>query len=126
MNATTRITSIQHPLAIDSGLGSVKVEGNFARHVEQLMLQVLFTGPGERINRPDFGCGVRRLLFAPNSTVAANMAQITIFQGLQRWLGDVISVEEVDVSGQDNQLNIKITYLLKARQEKRILNLELL
>ena len=75
-------TSIHYPFAVDAGLGGLAEESDYAEHVEQMIIQVLFTNPGERVNRPDFGCGLRRMVFAPNSDVAASLAQVTVFQAL--------------------------------------------
>ena len=117
-------TSIAYPLGIDAPLGRLQEETDFGRHVEQMMRQVLFTSPGERVNRPDFGCGVKRLVFAPNSEVAASLAQVTIFESLRRWLDPVITVNDVKVQAADAVLQIQIVFVLKARQERRYLNLE--
>lgn len=118
------IKSIRYPFAIDEGIGRLAEERDYAGHVEQLMRQVLFTNPGERINRPDFGCGLRRMVFAPNSDVTASLTQVTVYQALERWLGDLISVEEVKTKAIDEVLEIHIAYVLKARRERRYLNLE--
>ena len=118
-------TSIRYPFSIDAGLGRLAEETNYAEHIEQLMKQVLFTAPGERINRPDFGCGIKRMVFAPNDPVTASLAQVTIFQSLKRWLGNVIDVQDVKAAAINERLEIKIAYSLKARQERRYLNLEL-
>jgi phage baseplate assembly protein W len=120
----TPITSIHYPFAIDAGLGRLAVESDYATHVEQMMLQVLFTNPGERIDRPDFGCGLRRMVFAPNSDVTASLTQVTVLQALEKWLGDLITVSEVRVKALEEVLEVRIVYVLKARQERRILNLE--
>jgi len=120
----TTFTSIKHPFSIDVGRGRLAEEENYAAHVEQMMLQVLFTAPGERINRPDFGCGVKRLVFAPNSEVTAALAQVTIFEALTRWLGTAIDVNDVKALAIDSRMEIKIAYTLKARGERRYLNLE--
>lgn len=117
-------TSIRHPFAVDLGRGRIAEEENYAQHVEQMMFQVLFTAPGERIDRPDFGCGVKRLVFAPNSEVSASLAQVTIFQALTRWLGTAITVNDVKALAIEERLEIKIAYTLKARGERRYLNLE--
>lgn len=117
-------TSIRHPFAVDPGRGRIAEEENYAEHIEQMMLQVLFTAPGERINRPDFGCGVKRLLFAPNNVVSAALAQVTIFQALTRWLGSAIDVNDVKAVAIEEKMEIKIVYTLKARGERRYLNLE--
>ncbi len=121
---STPFTSITHPLAVDLSRGRISEEEDYAKHIEQMMFQVLFTGPGERINRPDFGCGVKRLVFAPNSEVSAALAQVTIFQALTKWLGAAIEVTDVKALAIDERLEITITYTLKTRGERRYLNLE--
>jgi phage baseplate assembly protein W len=118
------INSILYPFAIDSGLGRLAQETDYGAHVEQLIKQVLFTSPGERINRPDFGCGLRRMVFAPNSDVTASLTRITVFQALENWLGSLISIDDVKVSATNEILEVTIVYVLKARLERRHLNLE--
>ena len=119
------IKSIQYPFAIDAGLGKLAEENDYSKHVRQMMLQVLFTNPGERINRPDFGCGLRRMIFAPNSDVTANLLQVTIFQSLEKWLGNLIILVDVKAEAKNETLDVRIVYILKARQERQYLNLEL-
>lgn len=117
------IHSIRYPFAIDKSFGQLQEEHDYDRHVEQLILQVLFTNPGERINRPDFGCGLRRMVFAPNSTVTAGLTQVMVIQSLEKWLGSHINVEEVKVTALDERLEVGITYILKVRQDRRYLNI---
>jgi phage baseplate assembly protein W len=101
------------------------VEESYAAHVEQLMRQVLLTNPGERINRPDFGCGLRRMVFAPNSDVSASLLQVSVLQALEEWLSSVVQTEEVTVTAESEKLLVVIRYVLTARQERRYLNIEL-
>lgn len=117
--------SIKHPVSIDHGLGTLSEEWNYEKHVVQLIKQVLFTSPGERINRPDFGCGLRRMVFAPNSDITASLLQATIYQALETWLSTVLSVEQVTVKSLEELLDVKITYVLKARQRRSFLNFEI-
>lgn len=121
---TRPVHEIHHPLYIDAGLGRTGVETDYARHVDQMIRQVLLTSPGERINRPDFGCGLRRMVFAPNSTVSASLAQVTVFQALDRWLGTRIKVDDVVTAARNETLEVRIAYVLRATQERRYLNLE--
>ncbi len=118
------VYAVEYPIAVDKGLGQLALQTDFAAHVEQLMKQVLFTDPGERINRPDFGCGIRRMVFAPNSQESASLAQVTIFQAMEKWLGTLVKVNQVEVSAENEVLSIKINYVLKAQQERRYLNVE--
>lgn len=117
-------TSIRHPFAVDLGRGRIAEEEDYAQHIEQMILQVLFTAPGERINRPDFGCGVKRLVFAPNNAVSASLAQVTIYQALTKWLGTAIDVNDVKALAIEERLEIIIAYTLKTRGERRYLNLD--
>lgn len=121
---SSAIHSIKYPFAIDNGLGKLLEEHDFDKHVVQLIKQVLFTNPGERINRPDFGCGLRRMVFEPNSMVTVSLLQVTIVQSLDRWLGTVIKVVDVKAEAIEEKLEVGIVYIVKARQEKRYLNLE--
>lgn len=118
------ITAIKYPFAIDADQGTWLEEKSFSQHVRQMMLQVLFTAPGERINRPDFGCGLRRMVFAPNSEATANLTQVMIIQALDKWLGDLITVHQVTVKAIDEKMEVGIIYLLKVSQQKQYLNLE--
>lgn len=118
------IHSIQHPVGIDAGLGRLAEERDYAEHVEQLMRQVLLTTPGERVNRPDMGCHVRQMVFAPNSEVTATLTQVSVLEALQEWLGTLIRVEDVAVSAVNETLEIRVVYVLRARGERRYLNLE--
>lgn len=121
---TTPFTCLKYPFAIDGVRGRVAEEPDFDAHIRQLLLQVLLTSPGERINRPDFGCGVKRLLFAPNGEVSAALARSVIYQALDRWLGTAITVQEVVVSAGESTLDIRIGYVVKARGQRQVLNLQ--
>jgi uncharacterized protein len=79
-------------------------------HVRDLIYQVLFTNPGERVNRPDFGCGIKQMVFMPNSSAVATATRFLVQGALQRWLGDIINVESVDVNSEDSQLSITVVY----------------
>jgi hypothetical protein len=83
-------------------------------HVRDMIRAVLFTAPGERVNRPDFGCGLRRLVFAPLSDTLVATTQHLVQASLLRWLGDVIAVEAVEVARADAQLLITVRYAVRA------------
>jgi phage baseplate assembly protein W len=85
-------------------------------HVRDLIEQVLFTSPGERVNRPTFGCGVLQLVFAPNSDELAAASQLLIQGGLQQWLDDLIEVRSVVVENDDAVLRISVQYLNRQTQ----------
>ena len=91
-------------------------------HLRDLILQVLFTSPGERVNLPEFGVGVQQFVFAPNSDMLRASVQFLITNNLQQWLGDRIDVNQVTVSsepGEEETVTIEITYTLKATQQRQ-------
>lgn len=88
-------------------------------HVRDMIEQFLFTNPGERVNRPDFGSGLLQLIFAPNSPELAAALQLTIQAGLQRWLGDVIEVQALDVTSEESTLRVNVKYMVRRTQEAR-------
>jgi phage baseplate assembly protein W len=118
------IESVRYPLTVDDNAGRLAQEPVYAEHVEQMIKQVLLTAPGERINRPDFGCGLRRMVFAPSSDATAQLLEVMVLQSLDKWLGTVISVDRVRVVASNEVLEVHVAYLLKARGERRYLNLE--
>jgi len=104
------------PFRIDAASRQAAQAG-YADHVEQMIRQVLLTDPGERIDLPDFGCGVRRLVFAPHSDALDATTQLLVTQGLGRWLAGQIDVKRVAVvrpedSPDPAQLLIRIDYVL--------------
>jgi len=81
-------------------------------HVRDMIHQLLFTRPGERVNRPDFGCGLLDLVFEPNSPELAAALQVSAEGALQRWLGDVIEVGSLTVVAEESSLRVELTYTL--------------
>ena len=81
-------------------------------YVRQLIEQVLFTSPGERVNLPDFGSGLLQLPFAPNSPEMGAATQFAVQGALQKWLSDYIVVQSVVASAQDAELRVTVTYSL--------------
>lgn len=86
-------------------------------YVRHLLEQLLFTAPGERVNRPTFGCAVTQLVFAPNSAELAAATQLLIQASLQQWLGDLIAVSSVEVEADDSTLRVTIQYRLRSTQQ---------
>jgi phage baseplate assembly protein W len=89
-------------------------------HIRDLVEQVLFTTPGERVNRPEFGSGLLQLVFGPNSDELAAATQFTVQGALQRWVGDLITVESVSVESEDAQLRVAVQYVIRRTQQRRL------
>jgi phage baseplate assembly protein W len=90
-----------------------------AAHIRDLIYQVLFTAPGERVNRPDFGSGLWQLVHAPNSDELITATQYTVQGSLQRWLGELIVVEDVRVEGRDATLWVTVRYIIRRTQSRQ-------
>ena len=89
-------------------------------HIRDMIEQFLFTNLGERVNRPDFGSGLLQLIFAPNSPELAAALQFTVQAGLQRWLGDVIEVQALEVTSVDATLRVDLKYMVRRTQDTRV------
>jgi phage baseplate assembly protein W len=100
------------PLQPDRSGRTARVDD--ARHVRDLLEQVLFTAPGERVNRPGFGSGLPQLLFAPADPSVAAAAQLAAQSAVQTWLGDVLALDDLQVSAADAALRVEVTFRLLA------------
>ena len=92
---------------------------SYGEHVRDMIEELLFTAPGERLNRPDFGSGLLQLVFAPNSPELAAALQFTTQAALVQWLGDVIDVRDVRVTAEDAVLRVEVDYALRSTGEPR-------
>src|SRR5918997_2937539 len=99
---------------------------SYEAHVEQMIRQVLLTSPGERADLPEFGCGLRQLLFAPHTEALDATTQIVVLQALNKWLSAQIEVKKVRVvppeeTGDEAQLLLQIEYvLIETRSSKSL------
>ena len=89
-------------------------------HVRDMIEQVLFTMPGERVMRPTFGSGLAQLVFQPNSEELATAVEFMVQGSLQQALGDRIVVEAVQVTSTDSTIEVKVQYMLRRTQERRL------
>ena len=108
------------PFRIDPASGQA-AQTSYQAHVDQMIRQVLLTNRGERIDLPEFGCGLRQLLFAPHNSALDSTTNLIVQQALSRWMAGIITVQKVIVAPQtatDNpaQLQIQINYTMLATQ----------
>jgi phage baseplate assembly protein W len=113
------------PFRIDPASGQA-AQTPYPTHVDQMIRQVLLTSPGERIDLPEFGCGLRQLIFAPHSSALDSTTNLIVLQALNRWLAGVIKVQQVTVapleaSDDPATLQIQIQYTLLATQTNGML-----
>lgn len=106
------------PFAVDARGRSAQAGAD--RHLRDMIELVLFTTPGERVNRPEFGCGVRQLVFAPNSDALAAATEQLIHGALIRWLDSVMAIQQVQVSSDDATLTIRVAYTRRDTGEQQL------
>ena len=108
---------LDHPFYFDAKGRTATTDAD--DHVQDMIFQVLFTNPGERVNRPDFGCGLSQLVFMPNSDALATSTQFMVQGSLQRWLADVIQVEQVLVTNEEERLVVDVAYVRLDNGQRR-------
>ena len=120
------------PLRVDAG-SQQTAQAQYAAHVEQMIEQILLTTPGERVNNPQFGCGLRTLVFAPMSQALQVSATIQVTQALGQWLAGVITVSNVTVltpetSGalEPGQFQVEVSYTLIDTQTAQLTTVALI
>jgi uncharacterized protein len=110
-------SNYNYPYRIDNN-GRTAAPPSGDDHIRQMIEQVLFTSPGERVNRPTFGTGVKQLIFAPMSDELVTATQLLIQGALQQWLGDIIAVNSVQVTSEDSTLTVQVVYTVKGPQQQ--------
>ena len=108
--------NIAFPFCFD-GRGRTAV-ANEDEHIRQMIEQLLFTNAGERVNRPDFGSGLLQLAFAPNSLELAAALQFTMRASLQKYLDDLIEVQELSVITDDSALRVEVKYTVRRTRQQ--------
>jgi phage baseplate assembly protein W len=110
------------PFRIDPASGQA-AQSSYADHVDQMIRQILLTAPGERADLPEFGCGLKQLIFAPHSAALNATTQLLVQKALNRWLSGQIVVQQVQVAdlvpGQEEQLQLEIDYTLVETQTRQ-------
>lgn len=110
--------NIAYPFRIDQrGRIAAATENE---HILQMIEQLLFTNPGERVNRPDFGSNLQQLIFAPNSDELAVATEFIVKGALEQWLGDVIEIEAVEITTEESTLQVTIQYVVLRTQQQQI------
>ena len=103
--------NIAFPFAVDiSGRSAASADDD---HIRDMIEQLLFTSPGERVNRPDFGSDLMRLVFSPNSSELATALQFTLQASLQRYLGDVIDIRALEVDSEAASFHVSVQYVVR-------------
>ena len=102
-------------------------QSGYPAHVDQMVRQLLLTTPGERVNLPQFGCGLRSLVFAPSTDALAATVRLRVIQGLNQWLAGAVNVVDVVVGGtpaggvpEPGTLEVTVSYTLVETQTNQV------
>jgi uncharacterized protein len=121
--STPEAPHLSFPFRIGSEGRTVQTH-TLEEHVGTEVVQLILTNPGERLFLPDFGGGARRLVFQGNNEATETMAKAMLSQGLQRWLGQRVTVEELTVEGQNSQITIELKYRIAGTQDSRVVRFQ--
>ncbi|WAZ20018.1 GPW/gp25 family protein [Streptomyces cinnabarinus] len=116
------VLNVDFPFRFD-GRGRTAT-ADHAAHVQNLVEQVLFTTPGERVNRPDFGCGLLDLVFEPAGPEMVATVEMTAQAALQRWLGDLLTIERLEVTVEEATLSVSLSYRLIATGDQHSVRID--
>ncbi|MDQ3253700.1 MAG: GPW/gp25 family protein [Acidobacteriota bacterium] len=112
------MTQVDYPFHFDGRRRTAEATAD--DHIRDMIEQLLFTAPGERVNRPTFGSGLMQLVFAPNGDALAAATQSTVRGALQQWLGELIVVEAVEVQSVEAELRVTVQYIVRRTQARRV------
>jgi Bacteriophage baseplate protein W len=110
-------TGFAFPFRISATLGNVETLSGDAK-IRAKIAQVVLTAPGERVNLPTFGCGLRDLVFDPNNDILAATTEFAITRALQEWVSDEVLVDRVDVSSSDGEVVVDVGYVRRDQLER--------
>lgn len=114
--------NIAFPFALDA-TGRSAAAGEDA-HVRQMIEQLLLTARGERVNQPDLGSDLLQLVFGTNSDELASALQFTLQAALQKYLGDLIDVQSLDVRSVDASFQVSVQYVLRRTGDAAIVEFQ--
>ncbi|MGG6266450.1 GPW/gp25 family protein [Leptolyngbya sp. AN10] len=114
---------IAHPFQINQRGRTADVPED--EHIRNLIEQVLFTMPGERVNRPTFGSNIRQVVFAPNNSELITATQFLLQGALEQWLGDVIQVQAIEATtinsiSEGDSLQVIVQYIVRRTQQQQV------
>lgn len=120
-----RRSSIQVGFPFQLDTRGQAADPGYERHVREMIEQLLFTRPGERVNRPDFGCNLLDLVFSPETAEEASVTQHLARAALQRYLGDVVTVKALVIDTHGTTIDIRVEYELPGIDERQVATFEL-
>jgi phage baseplate assembly protein W len=113
-----------YPFAIDRGFGALMQQGDYDAYIRALVLQVIMTAQGERINRPTFGASIRRLVFAPIGAGAQNFIKAMVLEALDTWLARYVRISDVSVRIDEPAINVDVSYTVISLGQQQVLTME--
>ena len=93
-------------------------------HVRDELMQLIFTNLGERAFLPEFGGGVRRLIFENINDTTAVMTKAMLAQAISRWLSQRITLEELMVETDNSTILVDLTYRIAGTEDRRRVRFE--
>ena len=122
LNQENLISSSTYYIGANGGIG---ISSNSNENIRNMIVSILLTSPGERVNMPNFGCGLKELIFSTNGPVQQSVVDFIVTTALEEWIGDLIEVNTVDVTTIDEKIIIHIEYEIKNSLQQERLSMQL-
>jgi len=102
---------------LNGGVSSSQLEEN----IRQCIFIILGTAPGERINRPDFGCRIHDLMFAPNNPITSAMAEVFCEEAIYKYEPriDKVICRAGPNPDEPNRLDVRLEYVIAGKNDRR-------
>ena len=114
---------LSFPFRIASDGRTVQVD-SLENHVREELMQLLLTNLGERAFLPEFGGGVRRLVFENIDQATGGMTKAILTQAISRWLGNRVTLEDLSVTVDNETLEVDIKYRIAGREDTRVMRFQ--
>lgn len=121
-----KLTTNKHlsfPFRIGNDGRAVQVS-SLEEHVQDELIQLILTNLGERAFLPEFGGGVRRLVFENASENTGVMAKAMLTQAISRWLGSRIALENLTVNIENEKIEVELKYRIAGTEDTRIMRFQ--
>ena len=105
--------------------GGIGIPDNGNENIKNMIISILMTSPGERVNMLDFGCGLKEMVFSSNGPLQKSLVDFVVVSALEKWIGDLITINNVDVTTIDEKMNIHIEYQIKKNLQQEYVSIEL-
>jgi phage baseplate assembly protein W len=93
-------------------------------HVRDELVQLILTNPAERLFLPEFGGGVRRLVFENIDDTTGAMVKAVLTRSISRWIGNRVTLEDLAVVVENETIAVDLKYRIAGTEDTRVLKFQ--